>query len=415
MKISKIALAAAVTLVTAQAQAGTVYLAGASATQANYRAALVSLCSGTATTIISTADTNKSAVKCSVDFDGLPGVDAVAISVNGGSFTAVTTSVGTGTETFVDVSDTSGATLTAPRQSEGGFLDIDAASFPQSEYDAFGVTSVPATEPASFSQVFGVAVSPALYTALQTAQGLTAAGCGIDSVTPACQPNITKAQYSTIAGSAFNKVKGSTLVETGDAAGSGAGFLLGSSFDGEELVLCRRVSTSGTQASSNQYFLNYYVGGDGAVGGRVDPADQTTYGGGLAVTGIPFDVQEGSGTGNTRGCLSGDGYRLGVLSLENAPDLTTRSQGQRADRKWRYVKINGVHAYEPAVNSTATAKAGTYDFWFVSQKFGATPNGQAVVNAIDAALGSGLSVPGLFSNASSDAKRDSNVAPIRFD
>ena len=55
MKISKIALAAAVTLVTAQAQAGTVYLAGASATQANYRAALVSLCSGTATTIISTA------------------------------------------------------------------------------------------------------------------------------------------------------------------------------------------------------------------------------------------------------------------------------------------------------------------------------------------------------------------------
>ena len=401
MKFTKIALAAAVTLVAAQAQAATVYLAGASATQANYRSALVSLCSGTATTIISTADTNKSAVKCSVDFTGLPGVNAVAISVNGGSFTAVTTSVGNATETFVNVADNSGNTLTAPRQSEGGFLDIDAAAFPTSEYTTFGVNSAPATQPAAFSQVFGVAVSPALYTALQAAQGLT--GCGIDSLTAACQPSITKAQYTTIVNDTFNTAK------------QDVNAILGVGAAGDKLTVCRRVSTSGTQASSNQYFLNAFVGGDGAAAGALAPADQATYGAGSGLD--SYEVQEGSGTGNTRTCLSAAGYALGVLSLENYPDLTTRTP-VRADRKFRYVKINGVAAYDgnEAVvgKSTASAKAGKYDFWFTSQKFASTANGQAVVDAIDAKLGT-VDLNGLFGNGLSAAKRLSNTSPVFFE
>jgi hypothetical protein len=407
MQFTKIALAAAVTLVAAQAQAATVYLAGASAFQTNARAALVSLCSGTPTTIISTADTNKSAVKCSVDFTGLPGVNAVAMSVNGGSFTAVTTSVGTATETFVDVNDNSGATLTAPRSSEGGFLDIDAAAFSQADYDANGVTSVPATQATGFAQVFGVAVSPALYTALQAAQGLT--GCGIDSLTPACQPTISKVAYTTIVSDAFNSAKT-----------KGAEFLL-SSLSGQKLTLCRRVSTSGTQASSNQFFLNSYIGGDGSAGGALSPATAAGYDGTVDSGTTLFQVQEGSGTANARACLSDETYAVGVLSLENAPDLTTRSGGQRADRKWRFVKINGVNAFDNTVvsgvntNSIKTAKNGSYDFWFIAQKIGTTANGTAVVDAIDAALSAGLNVPGAFDLPSSTAKRDSNVAPVRFD
>lgn len=408
MKFTKIALAAAVTLVAAQAQAATVYLAGASATQANYRSALVSLCSGTATTIISTADTNKSAVKCSVDFTGLPGVNAVAISVNGGSFTAVTTSVGNASETFVNVADNTGNTLTAPRQSEGGFLDIDAAAFPTSEYATFGVTSAPATQPAAFSQVFGVAVSPDLYTALQTAQGLPAS-CGIDSLTAACQPSITKAQYTTIVNDTFNTAK------------QDVNAILGVGAAGDKLTVCRRVSTSGTQASSNQYFLNSFVGGDGSAAGALSPADQATYGAGSGLD--SYEVQEGSGTGNTRACLSTVGtaakpfYALGVLSLENYPDLTTRTP-VRADRKFRYVKINGVAAYDgneaTPGKSTASAKAGKYDFWFTSQKFASTANGQAVVDAIDAKLGT-VDLNGLFGNGLSAAKRASNTSPVYFD
>lgn len=403
MNFTKIALAAAVTLVAAQAQAATVYLAGASATSANYRSALTSLCSGTATTITNPADANKFAVKCSVDFTGLTGVNAVSFNVSGGSFTAVTTSVGNATDVFVDVTDTTGNTLTAARKSEGGFLDIDAAAFPASELANAGLSAAPATQAASFSQVFGVAVSPALYTALQAAQGLT--GCGVDSLTQACQPTITKAQYTSIVSDAFNTAK------------QDINATLGVGNAGDLLTVCRRVSTSGTQASSNQYFLNFFVGGDGAAGGALAPADAANYA--SANSGLTsFDVQEGAGTANARACLSGTGYAVGVLSLENYPDLTTRSGGQRADRKWRYVKINGIAAYDgnetTAGKSTASAKAGKYDLWFTSQKFGATTNGTKVINAIDAKLGT-TDLNGLFGNSLSTAKRASNTSPVYFD
>lgn len=397
MKFTKIALSVSIALAAAQAQAATVYLAGASATSANYRSALVSLCTGTATTITN-ANTNLFAVKCSVDFTGLPGVNAVSFNVSGGSFTAVTTSIGTDTAQFVDVSDNTGATLTAARKSEGGFLDIDAAAFPASEYAAYGITSAPATQPATFSQVFGVAVSPDLYLALQSAQGITP---NLDNTAAAGQPSITKAQYASIVSDSFNTAKQDISA------------ILGVGAAGDKLTVCRRVSTSGTQAASNQFFLNSYVGGDGAAAGALAPADAANYA--SANSGLTsYDVLEGAGTGNARTCLSGAGYAIGVLSLENYPDATNRSGGQRADRKFRYVKINGVAAYNGATKSTDTAKAGQYEFWFTSQKFGATTNGQAVVDAIDAKL-STVDLNGLFGNDLSPAKRTSNTSPVFFD
>ncbi|MEK8086072.1 hypothetical protein WNB94_06640 [Aquabacterium sp. A3] len=402
MKFTKIALAA-VTLVAAQAHADTVYLAGASATSSNYRSALTAMCGsagGSATELSS--GSNLFAVKCTTDFAGLPGVDAVSFNVSGGSFTAVTTSAGTDTADFINpaASAPGAIVFTGARSSEGGFLDIDGAAFSADDLLAAGLEVSPATTPASFSQVFGVAVSNDLYTALQAAQGL--ASCGVDSITPECQPNITRAQYTSIVSDAFNTAK----VNVNAVLGVGA--------EGDLLTVCRRVSTSGTQASSNQFFLNTYVGSDGANGGALAPATAADYG--IANSGLPsFDVQEGSGTGNARACLSNSGFALGVLSLENAPDLTTRSGGARADRKWRFVKVNGVHAYEPAVNSTATAKNGSYEFWFTSHKYGHTANGQAVVDAIDTELSSGLDRAGLFDNASSQAKRSSNTSPVFFE
>lgn len=401
MKFTKIALAA-VTLVAAQAHADTVYLAGASATSSNYRSALTALCSsagGTATSLSS--GSNLFAVKCSTDFAGLPGVDAVSFNVSGGSFTAVTTSAGTDTADFINpaASAPGAIVFTGARSSEGGFLDIDGAAFSADDLLAAGLTESPATTPASFSQVFGVAVSNDLYTALQAAQGL--ANCGVDSITPECQPNITRAQYTSIVSDAFNTAKFdvSAVLNVGAA--------------GDLLTVCRRVSTSGTQASSNQFFLNSFVGSDGANLGALAPATAADYA--SANSGLTsYDVQEGSGTGNARACLSGAGFRLGVLSLENAPDLTGPAE-PRADRQWRFVKINGVHAYEPAVNSTATAKNGSYEFWFTSHKYGHTANGQAVIDAIDTELSSDLDRAGLFNNASSLAKRLSNTSPVFFE
>jgi hypothetical protein len=409
MNFTKIALAAAVTLVAAQAQAATVYLAGASATSANYRSALATLCTqagGTTTQITasSPADTNLFATKCSTNFAGIPGVDAVSFNVAGGSFTAVTTSVGTDTAVFLSTADNTGATRLAARQSEGGFLDIDAAAFPADTLAAAGLAAAPSTSPAAFSQVFGVAVSPQLYTALQTAQGITA---NVDALGVASQPSISKVQYTSIVSAAFNGAK------------QDINAILGVGAAGNKLTVCRRVSTSGTQAASNEYFLRGFVGADGAAAGALPVADQATYGAGSGLD--SYEVQEGSGTGNARACLSTIGpvetpfYAVGVLSLENAPDLTTRTDGQRADRKWRFVKVNGVAAFDTANNSTATSKSGAYDFWFTSHKFGATDNGTAVVNAIDAQLGT-VNLPGLFGNDLSDvkAKRSSNTSPIFF-
>lgn len=400
MKFTKIALATAVTLVAAQAQAATVYLAGASATATNYVAALTTLCTGNAGTVTNLGSGNVFAVKCSKNFKNIAGVDAVSFNVAGGSFTAVTTSAGTATADFINpaASTPSSLVMTGARSSEGGFLDIDGAAFSSDDLAAAGLSASPATTPASFSQVFGVAVSPALYTALQSAQGL--AGCGIDSLSAACQPNITKAQYTSIVSSAFNTAKQdiNATLNVGTA--------------GDMLTVCRRVSTSGTQASSNQYFLNGFIG-TGANGGSVDVAKAADYA--TANSGLTsYDVQEGEGTANARTCLSGTGYAVGVLSLENAPDLTTRSGGQRADRKWRFVKVNGVNAWAAGVNHTDTAKNGSYDFWFTSHKYGHTTNGSAVVNAIDAELSGALQRAGLFDNATSPAQRSTNTSPVFF-
>lgn len=403
MNFTKIALAAAVTLVAAQAQAATVYLAGASATSANYRSALAALCTqagGTTTQITasSPADTNLFATKCSTNFAGIPGVDAVSFNVAGGSFTAVTTSIGTETAVFLSTADNTGATRLAARQSEGGFLDIDASAFSAETLAAAGLSTAPATSPAAFSQVFGVAVSPELYTALQSAQGITA---NVDALGVASQPSISKVQYTSIVSAAFNGAK------------QDINALLGVGVAGNKLTVCRRVSTSGTQAVSNEYFLRGFVGADGSAAGALPVADQATYGAGSGLD--SFEVQEGSGTGNARACLSNPGFAVGVLSLENATDLTTRTPEQRADRKWRFVKINGVAAYDTVNNSTGTSKSGAYDFWFTSQKFGATDNGTAVVNAIDAKLGT-VDLPGLFGNDLADvkAKRSSNTSPVFF-
>lgn len=400
MQITKIALAAAVTLVAAQAQAATVYLAGASATATNYVAALTTLCTGNGGTVTNLGSGNVFAVKCSKNFKNIAGVDAVSFNVAGGSFTAVTTSAGTATADFINpaASTPSSLVMTGARSSEGGFLDIDGAAFSTDDLAAAGLSASPATAPASFSQVFGVAVSPALYTALQSAQGL--AGCGIDSLSAACQPNITKAQYTSIVSSAFNTAKQdiNATLNVGTA--------------GDMLTVCRRVSTSGTQASSNQYFLNGFIG-TGANGGSVDVAKAADYA--TANSGLTsYDVQEGEGTANARTCLSGTGYAVGVLSLENAPDLTTRSGGQRADRKWRFVKVNGVNAWAAGANHTDTAKNGSYDFWFTSHKYGHTTNGAAVVNAIDTELSAGLQRAGLFDSATSPAQRTSNTSPVFF-
>lgn len=429
MNFTKIALAVVATVgVVAQAQAATVNLTGASATSLSYAKALKGLCGGTFTVYktdtTATALGNFFTAKCSQNFNGLSNaggvaVDAVAFNVSGGSFTAVSGSAGTATFAFVP---TTGGTATAGsgnlagfnlqtgvaasltgQKSVGGFLDIEPTAFPDAELTNAGVsasTLSAKTSAANFSQVFGVAVSNDLYKALQRAQGITAATSTQDDRLPQFQPTISRAQYASIAFEAFNSAK--------QDVGATLGLLAADSTDANGnrlLTLCRRASTSGTQASSNQFFLGTFTGSDGINGGALNPANATDYA--IANSGLTtFDLKEGAGTSNARDCLNADGYGIGVLSLENNPAVATTT-GELGG--YRYVKLNGVTAYDGATN-TASAKDGSYEFWFQSQKFANNATGAAVLNAIDTELTVLTGVTGLFPIADSQFTRGGNNA-----
>lgn len=423
MNFTKIAMAAAATLaIASHAQAATVNLTGASATSIAYVKALKSLCGGTFTVYKTDATTtalgNFFTAKCSGNFTGLSNaggvaVDAVAFNVSGGSFTAVSGSAGTATFAFVPTTGGTAAAGTANltgialqtgvtasltgQKSRGGFLDIEPTSFPETELTSVGVSAsslTSKTTPASFSQLFGVAVSNDLYRALQTAQGITVPA-GADHRLAAYQPTISRAQYASIVTDGFNLAK----QDVSDLLGVGAA--------GDKLTLCRRVSTSGTQAASNQYFLNGFIGSDGANGGAFSPADLATYG---VDSGLEsFEVQEGGGTSDARNCLNANGYAVGVLSLENSPAATTTT-GELGG--YRFVKLNGVAAYDGA-GSVAAAKNGSYDFWYQAQKFANDTTGTAVLNAIDAKLDDLAGLTGLFPNADNQFTRNgSNANPV---
>lgn len=407
MQFTKIALAVVATAAIAgQAQAATSYLTGASATSLNYVKALQSMCSGSFAVFKESTGTtslgNFFTAKCSQNFDGLD-VDAVAFEVSGGSYTAVQRSLGTGltfvenftatpvagTQALAGINVAPGvARSTTPQQSEGGFMDVEPAAFDAALLAPFGGVDALADKVggANFSQAFGVAVSRDLYAALQTAQGLSA-NCTADNLTPACQPTVSRAQYASIAASAFNSAKQNINSLFGVPPG--------------KLTLCRRASTSGTQAASNQFFLNNLTG-NGPNAGLEVPADSATYGPGALAT---FEVKEGAGTSNARDCLNAAGYGIGVLSLENVPAATTG---------YRFVKLNRVEGFDAATASKGTALAGEYEFAFQSFKFTAAGAGSsAVIEAIDSQLSTiGATVNGLWGSADSQFGRNGNNANV---
>jgi len=419
MQFTKIALAAVATVAfVGSAQAGTRYLTGASATSLNATKALVSLCSdaaGTATVYkqdtTATALGNFFTVKCSKDFAGLAGTNAVAFNVDGGSFTAVEASTGgvgvkfspttggtatAGSGNLAGIALQTGVTATGTTLSEGGFMDIEPAAFGSTLIDGFGGVDglAPNLAAASFNQVFGVAVSKKLYQDMQAAQGINATTCatGADERAPACQPTISRAQYATIVSSDFNAPKTDGAAFLGSAAG--------------KLTVCRRVDTSGTQASSNQYFLNNLTGFTPSVNGSTTPASASAYP--LNSTDTPnFGVSESATTSLARTCLaSTTAANIGVLSLENTPAV--------ADN-YRFVKISRVEAFDVTGTnrSKATAKAGEYDFVFNSMKYTAAGAGSSdVIEAIDAKLGDLTTNNGLFGNTESTYNRNGNNANV---
>lgn len=224
----------------------------------------------------------------------------------------------------------------------GGFSDVEAGLFGVST-TGFGTEG-----DANVGQVFGVAVSTNLYRAMQVSQGIyasvAAANTADSTFAPANAPNMTSAQYTSLA--------------TGTYAADWAPIVTGST---EEIRVARRVSTSGTQASSNAFFLQNPCNGDPAIAGKLSPSK-------VSDTTPTFIVTEGSSTGNVKTALTnantnGD-FAAGVVSLENNWRTDT------SNNQYRFVKLDNVHPEAPIAGSSATfdtnarhtAAMGAYPF-----------------------------------------------------
>lgn len=264
-------------------------------------------------------------------------------------------------------------------RAHGGFSDVErqlwtnnfTADPTASNYVAppTGVTLTQVTTTAvNVYQPFALAVSNALYEALQTAQGIPGstrtydlnrdgdfadAGetvvCALGDASPACQPNISRRQYASLTN---NNPASPTKTDWA--------WLVGTPGVGQKVNLCRRADTSGTQKSSELYFLgNPVLGWSARAGARpvANSVDSTA----------SFNVFEGSGTGNAKECLSGvdlnangsvDGgttptsWSIGVLSAEN-----TLGPGET----WKYVKLDGVAVNEDSLHVQSSCR-GDYDF-----------------------------------------------------
>ena len=409
MKLSQIALAvASLAAVPAFAAVGslqtlygvtpanTVYVSGASALSGSFANVVGANCTGGSTnvkslTIGGSTSDGRVTVCTTKSTDGqFSGPFAVVKRDTNGSFDGVGPVIDqSGLTKWADVNNCDSTALncaldsTTVRVPHAGLTDVDTNVWVGMHNT--NALSIPVTDPATTGTVlnggfagqgFGVMVSESLYNAMmakQVAEGRLpvsagSASCVAGNFTPgACQPSISKEEYAAI-------------VDSQNFAYVANGALSG---DAGVINLCRRVETSGTQASSNVYFLNNSCGNATPTKGfklpkTVDLVNSPTAvafnsSSGHAVTGNyddfggAFGLFEGSGTGDARNCVirrnGGKNpnnvadalgtYAIGWISLENAPAAG-----------WKLVKLDGVSPNAVQVKATAaTDTDGNVDGW----------------------------------------------------
>lgn len=204
-------------------------------------------------------------------------------------------------------------------------------------WTALTPTQIAALDTAAINQtIFGVAVNLNLRNALQQAQGLVV---GSDAAVD--QPSMPRAFY-TAAISGF--VKGGSANATWRTLTGIAGD------EAKQVNICRRANGSGTQASSNLFFLQAAtIPTD--VNGMLAPL---TAQGAVAANGT-LAVVENTSTGAVETCLTSPalgttGYAMGIISLERDP-------GTKA---YRFVKLDG------AAPLKSLARVGAYPYVYAA-------------------------------------------------
>ena len=205
------------------------------------------------------------------------------------------------------------------------------------------------TQTALFSQSFGVVVSPLLYGALQTKAGLDVS----DVTTAANQPSISRADYASLISKA-GSIK-SLAALTGDAGLTA------------QLTLARRDDLSGSQASSNIFFVDGQCAGNGnaAVAKSLDETVSKAGGlmGGLAIVSIAdaktyplLDILSAAVSADVKNAVSSaTGYAIGVLNVGGGSAVKGSGAGVG-----RFIKIDGISPNLPG--SLNQLRDGSYPF-----------------------------------------------------
>ena len=231
-----------------------------------------------------------------------------------------------------------------PQATVGGFSDVEPTLF-SSTIGGGNVSAVGTLSNAFIGQAFGVAVSIPLYRALQAAQDISESGSAFD---PASAPSLTKGQIASI------------LQDGGAVVNADSWAPILGDDPGQKVIVQRRVDTSGTQASSNVFFLGNPCTGKA----QLVPA---------AANSSNFLVFKQSSTGGVKSGITSASnstdttaqFAIGVLSMEN----NWRTE-DAANGGYRYIKIDGVHPEAgDAENARLGAAAGTYPFHMEMKAF----------------------------------------------
>jgi hypothetical protein len=260
-----------------------------------------------------------------------------------------------------------------PTLPQGGFSDTEYTLNQLNLGISKSIDDIGSEAPTNVGQGFGLAVSHALYAQLQKAQGIITTVGGTDDACDGnyaagvCQPTINRQKYSSLvaAGGVTNK--------DGSLFGAAAGSVV---------KVERRVGTSGTQSSSNAFFLNTPCA-TGLPSGGLTPAGSNTAGT-TSYNGGKVLVRSNNGSGDVKTQLTAAStageLAIGVLSLENVPSAT---------EKFAFVKLNGVSPNVDA-KQRQTAIDGDYEFWYELVGFtagSAFSEGVDLVNGTITALG----------------------------
>lgn len=382
--------------------------AGASAIQGNLTLAIRSLCvapnvpttfaSGNFTTVVcangavtggSVGPTSYGG-KPDADFRNFAGLPYAEFRVNvaNGSFGNVQILNPALNPAFTFRDPETGTNIAAPAGAVivGGANDVEPSAFPSA---TIGANTLFTTANVGIAQVFGVAASNLLYNAMfaeQKASGVLPASCNQgDTNLSYCIPTIGKAQMATImADNPFNS-----------AYVRGVGFLAGSALDGTELRYARRVDTSGTQASAQNYFLGLPCS-KAALSIVPEPTTDDEAGGLKDELRSAIRVMAAGGTSDVRAELNKQAlYVIGVMSGEN----------NQTGQFWKWLRVNGVAIGENATPGSAgitnsnTMKNGSYDFYFETTSMGGNATGDAFWAVVNGALNTLPAPVGLVNNS----------------